>query len=221
MTNSNNEVIVKAENLSKVFGNRPVIDQLSLTFCRGERISLSGPNGAGKTTLMRCLLGQYVYDGILEVFGKDPRRQHQEIMKNVGFVPQVPPPLKMTIKELLDFFEKLTQVKKEQFINIAEEMNLDIKPNIRKPFFKLSGGMKQKLLVAFALGRKPDILLMDEPAANLDPTARTIFFNYLHNYNKDALIILCSHRMSEISTLVNRAIEMDLGKITLDKSISN
>jgi ABC-2 type transport system ATP-binding protein len=79
--------------------------------------------------------------------------------------------------------------------------------------------MKQKLLVAFALGRKPQILLMDEPAANLDPAAREIFFEYLHQYNHEALMILCSHRMSEISKLVSRSIEMDLGKIVLDEQV--
>jgi ABC-2 type transport system ATP-binding protein len=221
MTNNKNKAMIEAENLTKIFNKRPVIDQLSITFNRGERISLSGPNGAGKTTLMRCLLGQYVYDGTLLVDGRDPRKHHQEIMKNIGFVPQVPPPLKMTIKELLNFFEKLTRVKRDRFIEIADEMGLQVNLNLRKPFFKLSGGMKQKLLVAFALGRDPEILLMDEPAANLDPAARTIFFNRLHNYNKNALMILCSHRMSEISTLVTRAIEMDLGKITVDEKINH
>lgn len=215
------KVMIEAVNLTKLFNKRPVIDQLNLTLNRGERISLSGPNGAGKTTLMRCMLGQYVFDGKLLVDGKNPRKQHQEIMKLVGFVPQVPPPLKMTIRELLDFFVKLTQIKKEVFVDIALEMGLEIQPNLRKPFFKLSGGMKQKLLVAFALGRNPDILLMDEPAANLDPAARNIFFRRLHDYNKDALMILCSHRMSEISSLVNRTIEMDLGKITLDEKVVN
>ena len=79
--------------------------------------------------------------------------------------------------------------------------------------------MKQKLLTAFALGRNPQILLMDEPAANLDPKAREVFFNYLENFNKNSLMILASHRISEISTLVNRVVEMDLGEIILDKKV--
>jgi len=79
--------------------------------------------------------------------------------------------------------------------------------------------MKQKLLVAFALGRNPKILLMDEPSANLDPKAREIFFDYLKNYDKNTLMILSSHRISEISVLVNRTVEMDLGEIVLDEKI--
>jgi ABC-2 type transport system ATP-binding protein len=211
--------LIHAENLSKIFNNIPVLNQLNFAFNPGERISLSGPNGAGKTTLMRCILGQYVFDGKLMVLDKEPRKHHQEIMTNVGFVPQVPPPLKMTIRELFHFFTKLTGVAQDEFTAIAEKLGLQITPNLNKPFFKLSGGMKQKLLVAFALGRKPQILLMDEPAANLDPAAREIFFEYLHQYNHEALMILCSHRMSEISKLVSRSIEMDLGKIVLDEQV--
>ncbi len=84
---------------------------------------------------------------------------------------------------------------------------------------KLSGGMKQKLLVSFALGRNPKILLMDEPAANLDPKARKILFEYLHNFDKDALMIISSHRIDEVEGLVNRLIEMDLGKIVVNKKV--
>ena len=66
-----------------------------------------------------------------------------------------------------------------------------------------------------ALGRNPKILLMDEPSANLDPKAREVFFDYLDDFNKRALMILSSHRMNEISRLVNRVIEMDLGEIVI------
>jgi ABC-2 type transport system ATP-binding protein len=99
-------------------------------------------------------------------------------------------------------------------------MGLIIEDNLSKPFFKLSGGMKQKLLIAFALGRNPKILLMDEPSANLDPAAREILFSKLQDFSKDALMILSSHRMSEISMLVNRVVEMDLGEITVDKRVN-
>ena len=217
MINENKDVLIGARGLTKKFKKQVVVDDLNLELQKGERISLSGPNGAGKTTLIRCLLGQYTFDGKLEVLGKNPRLFHEEIMQEVGFVPQIPPPLKMTIREMMDFFPRITRTDKEVYMKISTELGLEVEENLSKPFMKLSGGMKQKLLVAFALGRKPKILLMDEPAANLDPKARDVFFNYLKAYDKDTLIILCSHRMSEISTLVNREIEMDLGKIVVDK----
>jgi ABC-2 type transport system ATP-binding protein len=125
----------------------------------------------------------------------------------------------MTVGEMLEFFGTLTNTDQADFIEISENLGLDVQANINKPFMKLSGGMKQKLLVSFALGRKPKILLMDEPAANLDPKARTILFDYLHKFDKNALMIISSHRIDEVEGLVNRLIEMDLGKIVINKEV--
>lgn len=211
--------LISIHKLSKFFKKQEVISDLSLDFMSGERVSLSGPNGAGKTTLIRCILGQYTFKGDLQVMGLNPHTNHQEIMQEVGFVPQIPPPLKMTVKEMLDFFSRLTKTPVESFLKICDDLGLQMEENYKKPFLKLSGGMKQKLLVAFALGRNPKILLMDEPSANLDPKAREVFFDYLDNYDKDTLMILCSHRINEIEGLVTRAVEMDLGKVILDKQI--
>jgi ABC-2 type transport system ATP-binding protein len=211
--------MIKVNNLSKTFKKQEVIKNLNIEFKEGEKIALIGQNGAGKTTLIRCILGQYIFDGDLEVFNLNPRTNRQEILQNIGFVPQTPPPLKMTVGELLNFFTKLTNTPKEKFIELAHSMGLSIEDNFKKPFFKLSGGMKQKLLIAFAIGRQPKILLLDEPSANLDPQAREILFNKLHEFRKDSLMILSSHRMDEIKTLVNRVVEMDLGNIVLDKVV--
>ena len=219
--NYENKSLIGAVNLSKTFNKQKVLKNVSIDFNAGERISLSGPNGAGKTTLIRCILGQYTYEGELNVLGLNPQKHHEDIMKEVGFVPQIPPPLKMTVKEMFDFFSKLTDTPSENFLKISTDLGLMVKDNYKKPFLKLSGGMKQKLLVAFALGRNPKILLMDEPSANLDPKAREVFFDYLKNYDKDTLMILSSHRISEISVLVNRAVEMDLGEVVSDKIISS
>jgi ABC-2 type transport system ATP-binding protein len=211
--------MIKIQDLSKTFKKQEVIKNLSIHFRDGEKIALIGQNGAGKTTLIRCILGQYVYDGKLEILGMNPRKERRNILQDVGFVPQTPPPLKMTVTELLNFFTKLTSTPREEFIRLSHEMGLHIEDNFSKPFFKLSGGMKQKLLIAFAIGRKPKILLLDEPSANLDPQAREILFHLLQNFRKDSLMILSSHRMNEIKTLVNRVVEMDLGNIVLDKEV--
>ena len=211
--------MIKINNLSKTFKKQEVIKDLTTEFKEGEKIALIGQNGAGKTTLIRCILGQYVFDGELDVLGMNPRKERRRILQDVGFVPQTPPPLKMTVGELLNFFTKLTHTPKQEFIDLAYSMGLSIEDNLNKPFFKLSGGMKQKLLIAFAIGRKPKILLLDEPSANLDPQAREILFDMLQNFRNDSLMILSSHRMNEIKTLVNRVVEMDLGLIVVDKKV--
>lgn len=213
------EILISVDQLTKSFKKTSVIQNLTNGFKAGERIALVGQNGAGKTTLIRCILGLYKYEGNIEVLGMNPRKERELILQNIGFVPQIPPPIKMTVGEMLDFFGKLTNTDQQEFIEISENLGLDVQTNLNKPFMKLSGGMKQKLLVSFALGRKPKILLMDEPAANLDPKARSILFDYLHKFDKNALMIISSHRIDEVENLVNRLIEMDMGKIVVDKKV--
>jgi ABC-2 type transport system ATP-binding protein len=125
----------------------------------------------------------------------------------------------MTVAEMLTFFAKITETDPSVFMDISANLGLDVKSNWHKPFKNLSGGMKQKLMVSFALGRNPEILLMDEPAANLDPKARKILFGYLFDFNPNALMIISSHRTDELENLVNRVVEMDLGKIVKDEPI--
>ncbi|HOI31701.1 MAG: ABC transporter ATP-binding protein [Bacteroidales bacterium] len=221
MTQQLNKTFVKIEKLSKSFKQQLVIDALSVDLMSDQRIALIGQNGAGKTTLIRCILGQYNFEGKLDVFGLNPRKDRREILQQIGFVPQTPPPIKLTVNELIHFFERITKTDAAAFKNISSKLGLEIDQNLHKPFYKLSGGMKQKLLISFALGRQVKILLLDEPSANLDPQAREILFALLKNYSKDTLMILSSHRMDEIKDLVNRVIEMDLGKIVLDKSLTN
>lgn len=215
----NSEILISIDQLTKSFKKITVIENLTHRFKAGERVALVGQNGAGKTTLIRSILGLYKYEGNIEVLGMNPRTDRETILQNIGFVPQIPPPIKMTVGEMLDFFGTLTNTDKQEFIDISENLGLDVQSNINKPFMKLSGGMKQKLLVSFALGRKPKILLMDEPAANLDPTARIILFDYLHKFDKNALMIISSHRIDEVEGLVNRLIEMDMGKIVINKEV--
>ena len=219
MNKESKSTLIKVNNLTKKFKKTEVISGLSRDFMAGERIALIGRNGAGKTTLIRCILGLYEYEGQLEVLGLNPRKDREKILQEVGFVPQIPPPIKMTVNEMLNFISSLSNTDKSKFIEISTHLGLDVKANLNKPFLKLSGGMKQKLLVSFALGRNPKILLMDEPSANLDPKAREVLFQYLADFNKDSLMIISSHRVDEVKTLVNRLIDMDLGKIVVDKAL--
>jgi ABC-2 type transport system ATP-binding protein len=90
---------------------------------------------------------------------------------------------------------------------------------VKKPFQQLSGGMKQKLLIALALAGEPDILIMDEPAANLDPQGRQAFFLQLIRSMEKTTMLLSSHRVDEIINLINRIVEIDYGKVVQDEKI--
>ena len=143
------------------------------------------------------------------------------MLGNIGFVPQLPPPLKMPVSQLIEFSAALCGTDPAKIHELATRLGLDLEPILSRPFVKLSGGMKQKLLIAIALGREARLLIMDEPAANLDPEARKIFFELLAERQDDTTMLISSHRLNEVSALVNRVIEMDMGKVVLDDRVAD
>jgi ABC-2 type transport system ATP-binding protein len=212
--------VIEIERLSKPFRKMRVIDNLSLRVEAGERIALIGANGAGKTTLIRCILGEYVAEGRIRIDGLDPRTGRADVLKRVGFVPQLPPPLKITVADLIAFSSGVCGADPARIGAVASELGLDVKDVSARPFVKLSGGQKQKLLIAVALGRETRLLILDEPAANLDPVARQKFFQLLAARKNDTML-MSSHRVDEVSALVTRVIEMDRGAITLDHRLAD
>ncbi|MGE5547987.1 MAG: ABC transporter ATP-binding protein [Solirubrobacterales bacterium] len=208
-------------DVAKTFKKSRVLDGVNLTLDKGDRIALVGSNGAGKTTLIRCLLGEYVHDGRVRVEGLDPRTDRTQVLARVGFVPQIPPPLKMPVGELVSFAAGVCRSDPARMIAVIEELGLEYGKIRRLPFVKLSGGMKQKTLIGVALGRDSDVLIMDEPAANLDPEARHIFFRLLAARKERGVMLITSHRLDEVAALVNRVIEMDSGRVVLDDHVAD
>lgn len=213
--------MINFNHVSKTFKRNRVLDELDLSIVLGERIALIGSNGAGKTTMIRCLLGEYTYDGVITVNGLAPRQNRQKVLAKIGFVPQLPPPLKMPVGQLLDFSSAVCNSDKKRMEDIARRLGLDVAKMASQPFVKLSGGQKQKLLISIALGRDSNILIMDEPAANLDPEARQIFFGLLAERLENTTMLISSHRLDEVSALVNRVIELDRGKVVLDDRVAD
>jgi ABC-2 type transport system ATP-binding protein len=208
--------VVRIEHLSKSFRGAHVLRDVSLTFERGERVALVGANGAGKTTLVRCLLGEYRHQGRIAIDGRSPRTTRRAVLQRTGFVPQLPPPLKMPVGELLRFAANLCGAPVSALESVAQQLGLDTEKVRGQSFSKLSGGQKQKLLIAVALGRETNLLLLDEPAANLDPEARHTFFDLLTERTTDATLLLSSHRLDEVAPLVDRVVELDRGRRVAD-----
>lgn len=208
-------------HVTKRFGTATVLDDLSLDIQAGERIALVGANGAGKTTLVRCLLGEYRYEGEISIGGLEPRKDRHEVLRRVGFVPQLPPPLRMTPRHLIDFTARIAGCDAGRIDDTTELLGLDLASLAGRPFVKLSGGQKQKLLIACALGRPCDLLFLDEPAANLDPEARSTFFALLEERLGQATMLVSSHRLDEVAPLVGRVVELDLGRVVLDDRVAD
>jgi len=212
--------MINVQNLTKKFGSTISLDDVSIEFKKNDSIALMGANGAGKTTLIRSILGYYHPDGgSVRVNGLDPIKERQNVLKSIAFVPQLPPPIKLSVSELIEYIEVSANVKKERIIEHANEMKLDIKTNMNKSFFKLSGGMKQKLLISIALAQDSEIIIFDEPTANLDPKARDDFYRLLDGKQQDKVLLFVTHRLEEVESLVNREVYMDLGKVVSDEKI--
>jgi len=212
--------MIKTTDLTKKFGKHVSLDSVSIEFKKNESIALMGANGAGKTTLIRSLLGYYHPDsGSVQINGFDPVKERIKVLENISFVPQLPPPIKLSIAELMQYISVSAHVDRELITHYANEMKLDIKANLNKSFFKLSGGMKQKLLIAISLAKKSDIIIYDEPTANLDPKARDDFYRLLKQNEDEKVLLFVTHRLEEVKDLVNRQVYMDLGRITSDECL--
>jgi len=213
--------MIRFEGVRKRFRRQEVLKGIDLTIGRGHRVALVGSNGAGKTTLIRCLLGEYNCQGRVSVDGLEPRAHRREVLSKIGFVPQLPPPLKMPVNQLLRFSAAVCNTSPVGMEAVAERLGLDVGRFRHQPFVKLSGGQKQKLLISIALGRSTELLVMDEPAANLDPEARRIFFQLLAERQSTSAMLISSHRLDEVAPLVNRVIELDQGVVVLDDRVAD
>jgi len=208
------------EDVYKKFQGEYVLDGVSLDIKSGDKIAMMGPNGAGKTTLIRAMLGFYHIDkGKIDIDGFDPIKDRVEVLKRVSFIPQMPPPIKLSIDELIEYISKSSSIDKGEIFKEAAGMDLDLNKNLKKQFLKLSGGMKQKLLIAIALAKKSDLLIFDEPTANLDPKARESFYKLLVQLDESVTTIFITHRLDEIEDLINRKIYMELGKVVEDEKV--
>ena len=213
--------MIRFHQVVKRFQRTDVLAGIDLEIEPGDRVALVGSNGAGKTTLIRCLLGEYQCQGQVSVNGQDPRQQRTEILKHVGFVPQISPPLKMPVGQLIRFAAGVSDSDPSRMLAVSQQLGLDADRIRRQPFNKLSGGQKQKLLISIALGRDCDLLVLDEPAANLDPEARHTFFQLLAARQAQVAMLISSRRLDEVAALVNRVVELDQGRIVLNDHVAD
>jgi ABC-2 type transport system ATP-binding protein len=147
-------------------------------------------------------------------------RRDPALLSEVAFVPQLPPPLRMPVAELLRFASDTGGASRTGMDEIAGRLGIDLAAVARQPFFRLSGGQKQKILVTIALARPASLLIFDEPSANLDPAARASFIELLAK-RQDSVMLIASHRLEEVAPLVNRVVELDRGKVVLDDAVAD
>jgi len=212
------EVLVKAENLTKKFGSLVAVDNVDFEIFKGESFGFLGPNGAGKTTTMKMIQAvSPLTEGKLTLAGMDVTEHGREIKGIVGVAPQednLDPDF--TVFQNLIFYARYFDIPKEKAKTKADEllrfMQLDEKRDV--VITSLSGGMRRRLILARALMNEPQILILDEPTTGLDPQARHLIWTKIRNLQKQGVtVILTTHYMDEAAQLCDRITIMDHGKI--------
>lgn len=211
--------MIEVSHASKSFGPVVALDDVSLGIARGERVAFVGSNGSGKTTLLRAILGLLRIEGRITIGGIDVGVTPEIALRGVSYIPQIAPPIEAPVAEVVRAYAALRRIDPKVVADRSRLLGLSVSDIAGTRFRDLSGGMKQKLLAAMALAAKPDVLVCDEPTANLDAAARSAFFAQVDQRSKDCILILCSHRLEEVRQLVDRVVEMKDGRLVRDASL--
>lgn len=213
--------MIKIENVEKVFGKLTALAGVNLSLQTGGCIALIGPNASGKTTLIKSILGLVIPDkGSIYVKGKsiDGEWMYRE---SIGYMPQIGRyPDNMTIRQL---FKMIVDIRKTTFELCDTELLkiFEIEKINSKRMGTLSGGTRQKISACLAFLFNPDILILDEPTAGLDPVSTELLKEkILKEKKKGKLIMITSHVLSDLDDLVDEVIFLQDGQITFQKSIS-
>lgn len=197
---SSSELIIDVQNLNKSFNGLHAVVDMDLKVKRGEIFGFLGPNGSGKTTTIRMLCGLLTPDsGSGQCLGHDILTESDEIKRHVGYMTQRFSLYEdLTVAENLDFVAELYQVPNRQKAVEDSIKDLDLMDRRDQLAGTLSGGWKQRLALSAALIHKPELLLLDEPTAGVDPAARRDFWDKVHDLSEEGITTLVStHYMDE------------------------
>jgi ABC-2 type transport system ATP-binding protein len=208
---------IEARGVQRSFGDRSVLRGIDLLVPRGERVALVGPNGSGKSTLLRALMGMLRVEGQLRIEGLDPFSHRHELARQLAYVPQVAPRLGATVGEIVRTMCTLRGIDAPLVEDRGRALELAPSSVAAIPFHALSGGMKQKLLIALALSSGASLYILDEPTASLDASARARFFTMLDETAAQATVLLCSHRDHDVARFAERVVELGDGVVVRDE----
>jgi len=208
---------IEVHGLVKHFGTTVAVDGLDFTVSGGRAVALLGGNGAGKTTTIAMLLGLLLPTrGKISVLGFDPGRQRARLLPHINFSsPYVDMPGRLTVRQNLTVYGHLYDVPRLG-ARIAElARDLDLEPLLERRTGTLSAGQKSRLAIAKAFLNRPDLLLLDEPTASLDPDSADRVRSYIEAYQRErgATVLLASHDMGEVERLCDEVLMLKQGRL--------
>lgn len=216
--------MIEVQNLTKQYGAKKAVDDLSFTVNDGEILGFLGPNGAGKSTTMNILTG-YISstEGKALINGTDILDDPITAKKNIGYLPEIPPLYPdMTVKDYLNFVYDLKKCKLPRKAHLEDVCSLVMIKDVYDRIIRnLSKGYKQRVGLAQALVGNPPILILDEPTVGLDPKQIIEIRTLIKKLGKKHTVILSSHILSEIQAVCDRIIIINGGKIAADDTTEN
>ena len=211
-------MFIEIKKLTKIYNNFLAVNKINFQIEKNKTIGLLGPNGCGKTTTIGMMLGLVTpSEGEILIENKNIKSfKRDDILKRFNFAsPYVELPKKLTVKQNLEIYGRLYGIKNldERITEISSD--LDIKNFYKRKTGELSSGQKNRVSLAKSLINKPEILLLDEPTASLDPDIGDFIRSYIQEYKKSnkVTILLASHNMNEVERLCDSVIMMRKGKI--------
>ena len=212
--------MIEIKNISKKFGKLEVLKNVSASCNSGQCIALIGPNGCGKTTLIKSILGLVIPDSGSMEFNQKSIFGDYLYREKIGYMPQIGRyPDTMTIGEIIEMVKKIRNSKD----NLDEDLfrDFEIEKMLNKQMRTLSGGTTQKISAVLAFMFNPDVLILDEPTAGLDPLAAEVLKEkIIKEKGKGKLILITSHLLSELDDLISEIIFMQDGKIFFHKKVN-
>lgn len=209
--------MIEVRNLTKVYGKKKAVDDLSFTIEDGEIFGFLGPNGAGKSTTMNIITGCLsATEGTVVIDGNDIFEEAYKAKKNVGYLPEQPPLyMDMTVEEYLRFVAEAKKVKKDK---LPEEVDCVMKKtsilDVHNRLIKtLSKGYKQRVGIAQALIGNPKVIILDEPTVGLDPRQILEIRDLIRNLGKEHTVILSSHILQEVNSVCDKIMIIAHGKL--------
>ena len=212
--------LVEVHSLSKHFGPIKAVDGISFSVKKGEVLGFMGPNGAGKSTAMKIITGFLDADsGSVQVAGFDLGTHSLEARKKIGYLPESAPAYgEMTVSGFLEFIAHARELEDtEAAINRVVEMT-GLKSVIHQSIETLSKGFKRRVGLAQALIHDPEVLILDEPTAGLDPNQKALIQELISSLSEQKCIILSTHILDEVERVCNRALIISQGKILVDST---
>lgn len=215
--------MIEAEGLTKYFGNFAAIRDVSFKVYQGEVVAFLGPNGAGKSTTMKILTGYLAPSaGVARIAGHDMSVDRLAGSARLGYLPENGPLyLDMSPRALLNFFAEargLTGQRKQQRVEAVMEL-CDLHAVVGKPIGKLSRGYRQRVGMAQVLLHEPDVLILDEPTAGLDPNQIHEVRETIRKLGQTKTILLSTHILQEVEAMAQRVLFIDEGRLVYDGPI--